>query len=102
MNDKLGRLRKDTLRSLTADKVERLKKSEEEQRRAKRAGFKKVGNKILMLSKFDGTCAICKNDYRIGAWVYYDHTKESGNTTAHQDCYDLLLKSKTERFSTAP
>ena len=82
-NSKLGRLRLDTLRD-----IEEQKRKDAKRKRANlSSAFDTDGDKVLMVSKYDGFCAVCRNRYKEGQFIWYDHTKPKGKKAAHRDCY---------------
>lgn len=80
---KLGRMRKDTLRDIA---IQRYKDAERESNTPS-AVFEKDGNKVLIVSNYDSTCALCYGKIRIGNFIWFDSTKPPGSKVVHRDCY---------------
>jgi len=81
MNGKLGRLRKDTLYDIAKEKYKRNEKKKSP------ATFEVHGDKRLIISNFDTTCAVCHEGIRLGQFIWFDPTKEAGKKVAHRDCW---------------
>lgn len=83
MNNKLGRMRLDTLRDIEEQK----RKDKQRKRNNPSKVFQTDGNKVLICSDYDGKCAVCGGTFKLGAFIWYDSTKPVGKKTAHRDCF---------------
>lgn len=79
--NKLGRLRKDTLRDIA------IQRNKQKEIKTRGKVFQKHGNKVLIMSDYDGTCCLCGSGYVIGNFIWYDSTKSVGRKAVHRDCY---------------
>lgn len=55
---------------------------------------RKKHNKVRLVSKFGGTCAVCVEPYAIGETVWYDSAKEAGKKCAHHNCWSPKRKNR--------
>lgn len=82
MREKLGRLRKDTLKDIYAQR----RKDKERKKPGLSNAFETKGSKKLILAKFDSWCSECGDTIHIGAFIWFDPNLPVTKRVMHRDC----------------
>jgi hypothetical protein len=81
---KLGRKRLDTLKDIGRDKAKARRRRNQ---KSLSSAFDVDGDKILMISKYDGFCAACGERTKIGQFIWFDPTLPVAKRVVHRDCH---------------